>query len=493
MKISDFFAHHGINRNPFAEEDAQSDKVFQTGCIDQTRHPAWDKIYGDPSLPSTSVVFGEKGSGKTALRLQMARSMALYNEQNPNSQVFVIEYDDFNPFLDRFFDRYPGAQKKPEKYLKRWKLWDHIDAILSLGVTRLTDQALQVRGKDGQALPELDLRKLDENQRRDFLLLAALYDHSTADADYSRWIRLRRKLGVFNLAVWKWTVISFAWFFLFLGIALATWHWGWHSGTILQDVRFFVFLLIGAIPLGWQRLVARWRARKLWKNLRTQQIDKDHLRRILLQFTPNQLSNQPLPMSDRSDDRYALLSKFANILNVLGYKGIVVLVDRVDEPYLINGSADLMRDLVWPALDNKLLKHQNIGFKLLLPEDLYSFVQREGNEFRERSRLDKQNLIPALEWTGQSLYDLANARLKACTDSTFSGKGPETLDQLFDSSLDRNHLISSLQQLRGPRNLFKFLHELLVSHTDSHTDQNPCWEIAPATFDATLREYQRRM
>jgi len=30
-----------------------------------------------------------------------------------------------------------------------------------------------------------------------------------------------------------------------------------------------------------------------------------------------------------------------------------VLVDRVDEPHLINGSAELMKSLVWPMLDNK--------------------------------------------------------------------------------------------------------------------------------------------
>ena len=61
MKLSDFLKHHGIISNPFAEEDAQSDIVFQNGCL-ETRHPAWDKIFGDPALPSTSIVFGEKGS-----------------------------------------------------------------------------------------------------------------------------------------------------------------------------------------------------------------------------------------------------------------------------------------------------------------------------------------------------------------------------------------------------------------------------------------------
>ena len=66
MKIQLFLEHHGVARNPFAEEDAQTDNVFKEHCIASTFHPTWDKIYGDPSEPATSVVFGEKGSGKTA-------------------------------------------------------------------------------------------------------------------------------------------------------------------------------------------------------------------------------------------------------------------------------------------------------------------------------------------------------------------------------------------------------------------------------------------
>ena len=72
MKLHDLLAHHGIAANPFADEDAQTDPVFQGRCRASTRHPQWDKIYGDPSSPATSIVFGEKGAGKTALRLQMA-------------------------------------------------------------------------------------------------------------------------------------------------------------------------------------------------------------------------------------------------------------------------------------------------------------------------------------------------------------------------------------------------------------------------------------
>ena len=62
MKIQEFLEHHGIEGNPFAEEDAQNDTVFKRTCLESTFHPGWDKIYGSPEDPSTSIVFGEKGA-----------------------------------------------------------------------------------------------------------------------------------------------------------------------------------------------------------------------------------------------------------------------------------------------------------------------------------------------------------------------------------------------------------------------------------------------
>ena len=75
MKTQQFLEHHGIRSNPFAEEDAQTDPVFKEYCIASTHHPTWDKIYGDPAEPATSIVFGEKGAGKTAMRLQIVRHL----------------------------------------------------------------------------------------------------------------------------------------------------------------------------------------------------------------------------------------------------------------------------------------------------------------------------------------------------------------------------------------------------------------------------------
>ena len=133
MKIQQFLDHHGIASNPFADEDAQTDLVFKGACIRTTYHPSWDKIYGDPTEPATAVVFGEKGSGKTALRLQIVRHLTDYNADHPEHQVFVVQYDDFNAFLDRFRDRFSRRRRRMDRALEQWRLWDHMDAILSPG------------------------------------------------------------------------------------------------------------------------------------------------------------------------------------------------------------------------------------------------------------------------------------------------------------------------------------------------------------------------
>jgi hypothetical protein len=213
------------------------------------------------------------------------------------------------------------------------------------------------------------------------------------------------------------------------------------------------------------------------------------LRQLLSRFQRSELAEQPVPSRDRSDDRYELLNKFQSILRSLGYTSIMVLVDRVDEPHLINGLADRMRDLLWPMFDNKFLKHPGIGFKLLLPIEVSYFLDRETKEFFERSRLDKQNLIRSLRWSGESLYDVANDRIQACaapgTDHT------PTLRDLFDDSVSDTELISSLAQLRVPRHLFKFIYRLLVDHCNRYTDANPQWKIGRETLHSTLALYQR--
>jgi len=485
MKIQQFLDHHGVASNPFAEEDAQTDPVFKEHCIASTYHPTWDKVYGDPAEPATSIVFGEKGSGKTALRLQIVRHLTEFNSTHPNQRVFVIEYDDFNPFLDRFRDKLSARRRRQDQVFREWKLWDHMDAILSLGVTRLVDRILDAPHA-GPARPsdvgQLETLLLDRHQMRDLLLLAACYDQSSAETFRQRWRRLRRKL---RFSTWrtKWPqalgVTSVAGVFGLIA-ALGKWEW-------LAQPWPYLFAAAGWVPWMAKAWKWHWRARGITRQLRVVNHEVNPLRQVLMDFSSDEIASQPLPNKERTDDRFELLVKFQGVLRTLGFAGIVVLVDRVDEPHLVNGSPEQMRALLWPMLDNKFLKHPGIGFKLLLPIELSYFIDREDRDFYQRARLDKQNLVPSLNWTGEALYDVANARLKACAAN---GQAP-SLTALFDESVNDRRLIDALRTLRVPRHMFKFLHRLFVSHANAHTDDRPAWKISSATLESVLALYQR--
>jgi hypothetical protein len=486
MRVQQLLEHHGIAVNPFAEEDAQSDPVFKERCRDATYHPAWDKVYGDPSDPGTSIVFGEKGSGKTAMRMQMAGRMALYNAQPKNSRLFVIEYDDFNPFLDHFADRLSARkQRDPARVLAEFKLWDHMDAILALGVTSLVDRLLGVPFPSGSSANQINadrLRTLDHQQKRDLLLLVACYDNSTRENVVSRWSRLRRKLAFHTWQTWWDRALGVA-----VSLAVCAVITYWRRWEWLATPWPYAIAAAGWLPRLARFVKWHFVARRVARNVRVLKPHVGSVRRLLMRIPKRDIDGQPLPESQRTDDRYELLAKFQGVLKSLGCEGVVVLVDRVDEPHLITGSLERMKALVWSMLDNKFLKQHGLGLKLLLPRELVDYMQREDRDFYQRARLDKQNMIPSLEWTGEALYDLANARIRSCG---VDGQQP-TLRSLLDESITDQRLVDAFRSLRVPRHLFKFLYRLLVAHCHAHTDDKPVWQIPRETFEATLAVYSR--
>jgi hypothetical protein len=492
MKIQNFLEHHGIARNPFADEDAQTDPVFKDHCIVSTYHPTWDKVYGDPAEPATAVVFGEKGSGKTAMRLQIARKLGEFNRQHAASKLYVIHYDDFNPFLDRFRDKLSRGKQRSDRVLAQWRLWDHMDAILSLGVTGLIDRLLEEKqpspAVDADIQPSM-ADVFDRHQARDLLLLAASYDQSTSTTFEGRWHRLRKRLKFSTWKSWREFVIGVGVTGAALGVLLALW---FNYAEWLKPLWVWLIVFVVVSAAAWTpwliRALKSWRlARGVVRRMRVGNHETGPLRRVLMNFTGGEISGQPLPNKDRTDDRYELLQKFQGLLTALGYKGIVVLVDRVDEPHIINGSADLMKALVWPLLDNKFLKHPGLGLKMMLPLELTRFIEREDRDFYQRARLDKQNMIPSFEWTGEALFDVTNARLQACSNN---GSTPALRD-MFDPALTERRLIDAFRTLRVPRHLFKFLYRVLVNHCNAYTDSEPQWQISPQTFESTLAVFQR--
>ena len=488
MNLQQFLDHHGLKRNPFAEEDAQTDPVFKNHCIVDTHHPTWDKVYGDPAEPGTSIVFGEKGAGKTAIRLQIAKHVREWNRQHPEKRLAVVHYDDFNPFLDRFADRQHG-RRRPDRVLAQWKLWDHLDAILALTVTGLVDRVLESQQRpervDIEAVPR-DVERLDRFQARDLLLLAACYDQSTAETYVSRWHRLR-KLADFSVVFSYWdTALGIGWTVFYVLLLSMLRYYGWLT-TLSPFLLHVILLLAGWGPWAWRSARTWWTARKIVANVRVSNLAVSQVYRVLKRFQTAEIASQPLPTSARSDDRYEMLEKLLGILRTWKHPGLLILVDRVDEPHLINGSPDLMRALIWPMLDNKFLKYPGIGLKLMLPIELYRFVEKEGSEFYQRARLDKQNLVSTFDWTPEALVDVANARIAACRGE--GGRGG--LRDWIDPAVGDRRLIEAIGSLRVPRHVFKFLYRLLVAHCHAHSAEQPSWKIGPELFETTLAIYRR--
>jgi hypothetical protein len=360
-----------------------------------------------------------------------------------------------------------------------------MDAILSLGVTSLVDRLLGVPQPTGPAANQVNadrLRMLDRQQNRDLLLLAASYDNSTGESVVSRWGRLRRRMGFQTWYTWWDRLLGIAVTVAVVAIIIYWRQWDW-----LATPWPYAIVAAGWVP--WLLRLAKWHfvARRIGRNVRVLKPHVASLRRLLMRFPRRDIEGQPLPESQRTDDRYELLAKFQGVLKSLGCEGVVVLVDRVDEPHLITGSVERMRALIWSMLDNKFLKQPGVGLKLLLPRELADHLQREDRDFYQRARLDKQNMIPSLEWSGEALYDLANARIRSCGND---GNQPG-LRSLLDDSITDQRLIDAFRALRVPRHLFKFLYRLLVAHCNAHTDDKPVWQIPRETFEATLAVYSR--
>jgi hypothetical protein len=483
MKVHEFLAHHGIQEgNPFAEEDAQTDVVFKEHCVDTTFHPAWDKINGSPGEPATSVVFGEKGSGKTALRLQLGHAAEGWNEAHPERRVLVVPYVEFNQTLDLLFSRGGGD----DRVLASWRIQDHMDAILSVAVSKVGAAILEDReGPTG--VPQKSARSLDHGKKRDLLLLFALYGGGTSEPFRTRFSRLARRLRFSTLLSRGWAALA-----ILITVAALS---GAGYLHFVRDDRWlsrpwpWVVAAAGWLPWAVKWMVCMARGLQVTRDVRVVMRRPSDLAWSLARLGRGQVESRLLPTRRRPDARYELLSRFLEVLEALRFHGMLVLVDRVDEPSRISGSADKMRRFVWPLLDSKLLSYPRVGFKLLLPLELSHFLPTEDRSFHDRARLDKLNLIRSLDWTGQALYDLANDRLTACSRGVASEGGK--LRELFEETLPTSDLVNAFEKLRVPRHLFKFLYRLITDHCHAHGSDFPSFQIGAATFQATLAVYLR--
>lgn len=520
MNLSQFFEHWSIVENPFRDEEARHDAIFARMGIspipragnggeeapgaaplamprNQSMHPDFEKIMGEVGQPSTSIVFGEKGSGKTAIRLQLAAKVERHNRANPDSKVFLIPYDDLNAALDHFNSA--AGSKKDSNPFTSMRLVDHMDAILSIGTARVLGAMLP----GGHDAPIADLgeqpgkaaRKLPQTVRKDLLLLQSVYD--IADTSGQRTAQLRQMLKLpgggqnplITLLLWIGWVPSIS---LFLwGRIFAQLEGMWVMGSdIVSGLLFLAWaaLLVKAFLL--DRLVVNRVAGKLSKQLRMVNRPASGFLGSLRRMPRGVLGSGELPIDDSDEQRYAMLGRLRRFIEHFGYTGIIIIIDRVDEPTLINGDADRMRSVIWPLLNNKFLQLEHVGIKMLLPIELRHALFKESSAFFQEARLDKQNMIERLSWTGAMLYDLCNARLAVCRPANAD---PISLIDIFDEDVTRNDLVEALNNMQQPRDAFKFMYKVLSEHCASVTAEDGRWRIARHTLDRVRRDEAERV
>ncbi len=514
MNVESFLAHHGIRENPFEAEEARLDPVYRRLIESATAHPDFAKILGRIDQPSTAVVFGEKGSGKTAIRMLIDQRVDQHNQQHPDQRTLLVVYDDLNPFLDRVVQRRRdemgfnfAAKSSPEKVLESYRLEDHQDAILALTVTKLVDGLLGTSEGSGPPMLMPDglkkrIKKWPRSLRVDVAILAALYDQPRSGAAAHRWGRLCAKLRLK-----PWVASHFP---ALLGATAGVSAAGLFLADYLMDsppmwLMPLVGLLIAAavvlVGLWVKRHVALWSlARKIHREVLAVHRPAHDLRTMLLELRKSDLLNVPWPVpanllgrrgaTGNQDSRYQLTNRLRAVLRQLGYTGLMVLVDRVDEPTLISGQPQRMRSIVWPMLDNKFLQQEAAGLKLLLPIELRHLLHRESAEFFQEARLDKQNMIDRLTWSGPTLYDLCTQRLRACGATQ---PEPLQLTDLFALDVTREMLIDALDQMHQPRDAFKFLYAIVQEHCRMSTEDQLTYKIPRLTLESVRRQQSQRV
>jgi len=478
--------HWGLSTDPFSCEDADKDPILNQMEMSAV-HSGFDRVFGDPRAPASGIVFGEKGSGKSGLRVMMRRRLRSYNEAHPNARVFDVEYIDFNGYIDNLGQavggRNSGVTSSP-LVLGEWEISDHLDCILSLGITRLVDGLL-----DGTERAELS-----HKQQIDLALITALYyrskQHTTSDALDG----LSKKVGLSVLRGNRWGTRRLAVSALGLLIAAAP-----HLVTRTVELFDLLFLTehrlicyglglsLAALPwllTVWRDVLRSRQAHRIDSYVRTLSADPEPLTMLLCNLDSREQAELILPDGSDEASRYELLQRFLGLLESASYQGLYVLMDRVDEPTLLSDSEARMQEFVRSILDIKLLQHPKLALKLFLPIELEALWRNASSDQLKRMRLDKSNLMPELKWTGRELYEIANQRLSACRTNDSKA---QSLSDLLSDELDLPYVLETFSTLGTPRYAFGFLSEVFLQFVkdlpNDLGDELEPWRLPRAAFD----------
>ena len=475
MFIETWRKHWGLTQDPFSCEDADKDVILPR-MSETAVHSAFDRLYGDPLSPAPGIVFGEKGSGKSGLRLAMRRKLS---GPAHGARVLCTEYLDFDGYLERF-RRSVGAKAAADRIGRavrdHWTLSDHLDALLSGGVTELVDQVLA----------EADWPTLTSKQKADLLLLTGFYYDSRRSTTEDALRRLRGRLRLKSLRAPIVRTVRILLSVVAVALALA------------PSVGPSLGLDVPGTPLAWYVAAAVllsvvWgealyrkaqlaAAARSVRNVRVLDRDPALVAGVLAGLDPHVRREFALPKGTDQATRYDHVARFESLMRSFGRDSWYVLVDRIDEPSGLNSDPDAARRFVETLLDHKLLQVPGLALKLFLPVELDGIYRNASPDELKRMRLDKSNLVPQLDWTGQELIEIANQRIDACSSSPGL-----TLQRFFAEDLSPDYLRQTLQTLGTPRYALGFLTSVFLEYARNLPGDLPEdaseWRVPRAHFD----------
>ncbi len=477
--------HWALDEDPFVQEDADKDTVLARVPMEAV-HSSFDRLYGSTDAPGPGIVFGEKGSGKSSLRLAMKRRLV----GDKDARAFFVEYIEFDSFLTeaRKADRLPpSGQKTARRVVERFLLADHIDAMLSLGVTKLADEI-----SDGQHPSAAELSK---KHRASLVALTGLYYRSDerSGAEVDKGLRKAVKQGSGRSFIKKLGLfVGFAAGLLLGGAVIAN-DFDLELPFEIEDRALWVSVSAGLLILTglltWiPQLVAQRRASRATKAVRIVPRDPDPLTGLLLRLPSSVRRDLALPEGPAVGTRLVLLQRFIAILHDVGYRSFWVLMDRIDEATVLSGQADLMRSFVESLLEHRLLQFEGLALKLFLPIELSRLYLGATPDEQKSMRLDKASSIPELRWTGQELSQVAAQRLRAVRpEGTPLDQAGGSLMDFFAEDVDEAEVREALSELGTPRLAFGFLGALMAEHArelnDDLGDDDPAWRIPQRRFE----------
>lgn len=477
--------HWALDEDPFVQEDADKDTVLARVPMEAV-HSSFDRLYGSTDSPGPGIVFGEKGSGKSSLRLAMKRRLG----DDPDARAFFVEYIEFDSFLTeaRKADRLPpNGQKTARRVVERFLLADHIDAMLSLGVSKLADEIADGKHPSASAM--------SPKHRASMVALTGLYYRSDerSGEEIDRALRKVLKQGSGRTILTKLTIFALLVAGLVVGGAAVADQFNIGLPFEVNDSGQWrglggVFLTAAGLLAWLPGLVAQRRASKATRAVRVVPRDPDPLAGLLLRLPSSVRRDLALPEGPAVGTRLVLLQRFIALLHDVGYRSFWVLMDRIDEATVLSGRADLMRSFVESLLEHRLLQFEGLALKLFLPIELSRLYLGASPDALKSMRLDKASSIPELRWTGQELSQVAAQRLRAVRPegTPLDQPGARLLD-FFAEEVEESQVRETLSELGTPRLAFGFLGALMAEHarelSDDLPEGDPGWRIPQRRFE----------